>query len=114
MELLIFCIVIGWILGSNYAYFKMQRVLRKIVNEDLDVDLKSYSNKHEVPILVTERHENMLYLWNKETNDFMCQGIDLKELQEKLSKHKNIHMACVQHDDKYFWFINGEIKDSIS
>lgn len=105
------CFGVGYIWAGVAFTLRFKRILEEAAHE-VGVTLnKKDAAKLSVPLLITEQHGDMLYLFEKETDSFMCQGNSLQDLMEKLSEYKDIHLAFVEHNKKGFWFSNGEILD---
>lgn len=52
-------------------------------------------DKFPKPKLVVEHTDNMLYLYDSQTNTFICQGKTLEELARLSKQYKNITDAMV-------------------
>ncbi len=96
---------VGYISGVVKTIGHLKHLLNK--QETLESNLE----KHSIPVLMTEKHGDTLYLFEKETDHFMCQGSSLEDLAKKLSEYKDIHIALVDHNSKPVWFVNGEISE---
>ena len=120
MELIIIIslVAIGYWIGNMHASYKFFKIMKKVAQEqgvDLDKEVEKLhqkvGNTNEVYKLATEKHGDMLYLLNRESDDFVCQGKSLDELASLAQKYKNIKLATVVHDDKVFMFIDGNSKE---
>jgi len=120
MELLIYLalVFLGFTLGQAYMTFKVARLLKKVAEEegiDLDKEIQIVKNKneqvHQIYNLEVERINDMLYLFDKNNRDFVCQGKSVEELAKLAKEYKNIIVATVIHDDKVFMFVNGASKE---
>ena len=58
--------------------------------------------------LQVEQHGELLYLFDVDTDNFICQGSSVQELCELAKKQKNVLYAAVKHGDKVFAFKDGE------
>jgi hypothetical protein len=110
-------IIVGFVFGNIYATRKFLKQLKDTA-EKLGIDVETEINKlckeketPKVRRLIVERHGSMLYLYDKESDDFVCQGKNIDELAELSKKYKNIIGAVVLHDDKVFMFMNGLSKE---
>lgn len=122
MEFLIYIIVfiVGFIIGENYAGFKIARELHKIFKENgLNVDQEISKIEKSMEDDVTSEYEleveqinNQLYLYNKD-KDFICQATSIEDLAKFANEYKNIKLASVSHNNKKFTFIDGASKESI-
>lgn len=109
MELIIIilaCIFFGYVVGVLRTIMHLKHAL-------IDVESKDIKNleKQDIPILNLEKHGDMLYLFEKSTDIFMCQGSSLEDLAKKLSEYKDIHIAVVDNDSKPVWLINGKVSE---
>lgn len=78
------------------------------LEKELGVVKASEENKVEkVHKLKVEQHGDVLYLFDKESDDFICQALSVQELCELAKKYKNVNMAAVLHGDKVFAFKDG-------
>lgn len=111
--LLIF--VLGFGLGNIYASFKFVRALKDAAEAagiDLDKELEKKENPEKtVHKLAVEKHGDVLYLFDREQDNFICQGSSVQELAQLAKKYKNIVMATAIYNDKVFMFQNGHSKE---
>lgn len=123
MDILIILALIffGFTLGELYSQFKFMRILKKMaMDEGIDIDEEIEKRKNlaeemvnQVARLEVEEHNNVLYLYHRETHDFVCQGKSLEELATLAQQYKNIANAVVLHNDKVFMFMNGTSKEYV-
>ena len=128
--LLLFCVVIffsGYMFGSLRAWAEISRKLKEAADSigmDLDKEFEELEQKkseqHGRKMIVSkienfelETHNDVLYLFNTDTNSFVCQGSTLEEIAKTLSEVKKIKIAMVNHNDKNIWFVDGEVKNSV-
>lgn len=57
-----------------------------------------------------EKHGTMLYLYDKQSNDFICQGNSLDELAKNALKYKNVQFALVENNQSVIKFEEGKVK----
>ena len=60
--------------------------------------------------LIVEKANNILYLYDREDNTFVCQGSTLEELASLAKKYKNIKYAAVMIDTEIYAFVDGAVK----
>ena len=79
--LIILSVFIGYVFG-------IMRTIRHLKNMVDDHDFGNVKNlqKQQIPLLTTEKHGDTLYLFEKETDSFMCQGSSLEDLAKKLAE----------------------------
>lgn len=67
-----------------------------------------------IPVLVGEEIEGHFYLYEKDTQNFICQTDSLDNLPQKLYDAKKITLALILFPEiamnKKYWCINGKIK----
>ena len=105
------CLVIGYVIGNIHTVWKLRQLLK---DEGINVSTTSFElEKSEILIreLTIEKIDNMLYLYDKETKDFICQANTMEELAKFCTELKNIVAATVMHDTKVFIFANGKYQE---
>lgn len=107
MDLLTFIIVflMGYYIGGQMFLRKIRREVHETA-ERLGIDLSDEDDEPTLPNLFTETENNIIILYNKKNNTFICQANSIEEIAEK-SKIKN---AVVEHENKLIWFIDGKVK----
>jgi hypothetical protein len=60
--------------------------------------------------LMVEKANDILYLYNREDDSFVCQASSIEELAKLAKEYKNIMYAAVLHDDDVVAFVDGKIK----
>jgi hypothetical protein len=60
--------------------------------------------------LMVEKANDILYLYNREDDSFVCQASSIEELAKLAKEYKNIKYAAVLHDDDVVAFVDGKIK----
>jgi hypothetical protein len=107
---------IGYWLGKSHAYWTIAKSLRELA-EDHGIDIQKELSKLEkeedepeklVYKLKVETHNEVLYLFDKDSDEFICQGSSVQELAKLALERKQIKLAAVLHDQKVFSFKNGE------
>ena len=92
------------------GYYTGMRHAAKVIGKMLQNGMK---DKTLIPICVAEYQQGNFYLYDKETNKFMCQGKTLDDVARELSIYKKITLAfvflCEDGKDQSFWIINGKI-----
>ena len=67
-------------------------------------------NQADIPTLISELHHNVLYLFEKETDKFMCQGSSLDEAAHNLfERFRKIEVAKINHNDTNYWIVKGKV-----
>jgi len=74
-------IFIGWKLRECYAQYQLHRLLKTVQTID-EIEPQKIP---KIKVLI-ERNKDMFYLYNKETDVFLAQGTNRKEIQTYLEK----------------------------
>jgi len=114
-------ILFGFVCGKTYSEYSIAKMLRNALEDrgiDVDAEIKKIQLEEQpekiiIKKLVTERHNDMLYVYDYETKDFVCQGKTLDECAELAKKYKNIINAVVVHENKITLFVDGVTKKAI-
>lgn len=109
MDLLTLIIIffVGYYVGGQMFLRKIRREVNETA-ERLGIDLSEVDEDDDpaLPSLFTEIENNIILLYNRKTNTFICQANSIEEVAAK-SKIKN---AVVEHENKLIWFIDGKVK----
>ncbi len=103
---IILILALGWVMGEFYAMYKLRRNIRSylIIQEE---------TKPTVFKLETEEVDNTLLLYDRDTNDFICQGNSLEQLAQLSREYKKIEYATVKHGDYFVAFIEGKVTEKV-
>ena len=113
---LILLLVVAFQAGKHYGYFKIVKLMKEVAEEqglDLEKELGLVKAREEqnqtdtVHKLQVEQHGDLLYLFDKESDNFICQGSSVQELCDLAKKNKNGNLAAVLHGDKVCTFKDG-------
>lgn len=119
MELLILlALVVAFQMGKHYGYYKIVKTMKEVAEEqgfDLEKQLglgieqeEKESKVNLVLKLQVEQHGELLYLFDAESDNFICQGTTVQELAKLAKDLKKVNYAAVKHGDKIFAFKDGE------
>ena len=110
-------IVVAFQAGKHYGYYKIVKLMKEVAEEqgiDLEKELgivkaqeEAKDSPEKVHKLLVEQHGDLLYLFDKESDNFICQGSSVQELCDLAKKHKNVNLAAVMHGEKIFAFKDG-------
>jgi len=100
--------IIGWNCGSTYTLYKLNHLLVKLA-KTLNANVVQESGDIDVAHLEIMVHDKILYLYDRVTNDFICQGSTIEELAQLSKEYKNINNALVKHEDSIIMFIDGVV-----
>jgi hypothetical protein len=119
MELLLtllLAVFIGYLIGHVSTIWKLRQLIQEAATAegiDLDEVTLEKDNIVEVYKLEVEEIDSTLYLFERETKDFVCQGSTVEELAKLSKDYKNIMMATVVHQNKVFMFVNGNSREFV-
>lgn len=108
---IIVCLVVGYIIGNVHTIWKLRKILKDERIDILPTSIELAKSKTLVRKLNIEEIDNMLYLYDKETDDFICQANSIEDLAKSCNEYKNITVATVIHDTKIFIFTNGKYQE---
>jgi hypothetical protein len=118
-ELLIFIVglYIGYHVGYSVLVWRIKDILiKEAKSEGLDVSMfEEQKPTNTVSQLFVERANNMLYLYDKEANSFICQASTLEDLARLAKEYKNIKYAAVMDEqaDVVVAFVDGKVEANL-
>jgi hypothetical protein len=103
---IILLVALGWVMGEFYAVYKLRKNIRSylIIQEE---------TRPTVFKLETELVDNTILLYDRDTNDFICQGNSLEQLAQLSREYKKIEYATVKHGDYFVAFIEGKVTEKV-
>jgi hypothetical protein len=103
---IILILALGWVMGEFYAMYKLRKNIRSylIIQEE---------TRPTVFKLETELVDNTILLFDRDTNDFICQGNSLEQLAQLSREYKKIEYATVKHGDYFVAFIEGKVTEKV-
>ena len=111
-------VLIGWQASTMYRHWKDDQTIKLIIKqvdaEEERIDEKIIEEvKARLPICYVEKHGTKDYLlYNRDTEEFVCQGSSYEELAE-LCKDR-FDTVLVKAKDKSMWFTEGKVKELTS
>ena len=109
---------IGWQASTLYRHWKDDQTIKLFINkvelEDDRIDEKIIEEvKARLPICYVEKHGTKDYLlYNRDTEEFICQGSSYEELAEHCKDR--FDTVLVKAKDKSMWFTEGKVKELTS
>ena len=102
----------GYQVGMSVTAYRLRDLVyreakRRGLIKEIDLDLEE---ELTVVQLFVEKANNILYLYDKDDNTFVCQGSTLQELATLAKKYKNIKYAAVMIDKDIYAFVDGTVK----
>jgi hypothetical protein len=103
---IILILALGWVMGEFYTMYKLRKNIRSylIIQEE---------TRPTVFKLETEQVDNTILLYDRDTNDFICQGNSLEQLAQLSREYKKIEYATVKHGDYFVAFIEGKVTEKV-
>jgi hypothetical protein len=103
---IILILALGWVMGEFYTMYKLRKNIRSylIIQEEI---------RPTVFKLETELVDNTILLFDRDTNDFICQGNSLEQLAQLSREYKKIEYATVKHGDYFVAFIEGKVTEKV-
>ena len=103
---IILILALGWVMGEFYTNYKLLKNLRSIV-------IIEEVKRPNVYKLETELVDDIILLYDRETNDFICQGNSLEQLAKLSKEYKKIEYASVKHGEYFVAFIEGKVDKEV-
>lgn len=110
IETLVLIFVFGYVLGQFILTYRIFKVVKDF-NSPGSVIIRVAPPT--VKKLYSETIDNMIYIWDHESKDFVCQAKTLEECAVLSLKYSNIQYAAVKHNDNIWMFIDGEVKEKL-
>jgi hypothetical protein len=103
---IILILALGWVMGEFYTMYKLRKNIRSylIIQEE---------TRPTVFKLETELVDNTILLFDRDTNNFICQGNSLEQLAQLSREYKKIEYATVKHGDYFVAFIEGKVTEKV-
>ena len=111
-------VIIGWHASTLYRHWRdeetIKLIIQKVELEEERIDEQIIEEvKTRLPICYVEKHGAKDYLlYNRDTEEFICQGKSYEELAE-LCKDR-FDSVLVKAKDKSMWFVDGKVKELTS
>jgi len=80
--------VVIWIMGAVYGWYARERHSKRIVDnfmKKLDSAVNEQISENTIKVFI-EHVKGVYYIYNKETNDFMGQGLSREEVEKVLAE----------------------------
>jgi hypothetical protein len=105
---------IGWLITS-LAILLLERLMRGYVQRQLGQELNSVGkalDEERLIALTVEVDNNQYFCYNSLTNDFVCQGSDLKEIRERFrARYPDKDAAIYDGDATAVATLKSQLKD---
>ena len=102
---IILILALGWVMGEFYTVYKLRKNLRTYI---IIEEAKPIVYKLETVLV-----DDIILLYDRETNDFVCQGNSLEQLAQLSKEYKKIEYASVKHGEYFVAFIEGKVTKEV-
>lgn len=115
MDILVLLVIayLAFQAGSMYTTYKLRElIIRDALAKGIDITaIENKIEKKKTNTLIIEYDNNVMYLYDNETNTFVCQGQTVEELANLAKKYKNIEHAIVldSKSNQVFTFADGKV-----
>ena len=101
--------MLGFIVGETLLAFRINRALLKHGVSSKEISKPLVIKPHVFKLFI-EDEQGILYLFDHEKNEFVCQAKTVEDLAKLAKEYKNIEYAAVLHGEDTYMFINGMVK----
>lgn len=111
-----FVFYVGYNIGQMVLSWQLRDlIVKEAKKEGFKIDseyniIEDPDDKPNVFQLFVEKSNDILYLYDRDKNNFICQAKTTEELASLSLKYKNIKYAAVLHGNDVVAFVNGEVK----
>jgi hypothetical protein len=102
-------LILGYWIGQVILIYKLKRIVKHNLELDEIVN-KPSSKKTHVFKLFVEIQRDMLYLYDFDNKEFICQAKSIEDLAKLAKEYKKIEYASVLYGEEILVFINGSVK----
>jgi hypothetical protein len=111
-------IIVGIAIGIFGFYLTLKLVLnmlmRRLAQDIQEIETALEETEKAIPARV-ELHNNVFFVYNNETNEFMAQGNDLTELRERIrARWSQYKVSVVAGDDHALDLLKAQLNESSS
>jgi hypothetical protein len=103
--------VLGFKAGEMFFALRIREAVR------LEAHRQGFSTDEDEEVIVrkmiVEENDNQLFLYDFDDKEFICQGRSVQELAKKTKADRGINVAVVVHNKECYYFINGDVKNSL-
>ncbi len=103
-------VILGYWIGQNILIYRLKQIVKR--NLDLsDIVKTEDSKKPQVFKLFVEIQQDILYLYDFDNKEFICQATNIEDLAKLAKEYKKIEYASVLYGEKILVFINGRCEN---
>jgi hypothetical protein len=101
--------LLGWTVGVKFYMYRLEKDLKEYA-KDNGIKIEEVDGKPSiVPTLTVDIQEGVLYLYDKKSNTFLCQGTSIDELANSLVQFNKIPKARVEYLNHTLLMDNGKV-----
>ena len=79
--------IVAFLLGGSYGWHLRERVAKRTVDELIKHSKETIQEiKKDLVAIVVEKHDTSLFIYKKDTHEFMAQGSTMEEINSALEK----------------------------
>ena len=108
---------IGYQIGQHVMAWRLRDIVVDYakragfkIDENYNMEVPS---KPQVSKLYIEEEKNVLYLYDHDLQEFICQAGTMEELAKLALEYKQIKYAAVLYGDHTFMFVDGTVKQHL-
>jgi hypothetical protein len=97
---------------------ELRLAIRKL-SKDNDIDLTqlvgntTVEENPNILLLEAEHIDNVILIYDRLNNEFICQAESMEEAAEKFYQRKNNMLGALKIDNKNIYFVKGKISNNI-
>ena len=101
--------LLGWTVGVKFYMYRLEKDIKKYAKDNGIKIEEVVSNPSAIPLLTVEIQEGVLYLYDKKSKIFVCQGRTLDEVANLLEQYKKIPQARVEYLNRILLLDKGKV-----
>lgn len=102
-------VVVGYLIGEMVTVWRVRYIFQELKKKGVRLE-EHIVKPTTVYQLEVEQVNDMLYLYERQKNEFVCQAKTIEELATLALKYKNITYAAVLYGESIYSFIDGKIQ----
>jgi len=101
--------LLGWTVGVKFYMYRLEKGLKEYA-KDNGIKIEEVDGKPSiVPTLIVEIQEGVLYLYDKKSKNFVCQGKTLDEVANLLENYNKIPQARIEYLNRILLIEKGKV-----
>lgn len=113
-------LIMGFQLGSAFEVYTMRKNIKQLADTMSTKDLIDISNNLTSKIapnitkLKIEELNNIIYVYDSTSDEFICQGTSIDEAAENFNKRNIGCLGLGLHNNNAIFFVDGKVSTTIS